>query len=86
MNLLRNSRYDGKREKFIRMIRVHAAAVKNINSAVGVKNSLKQTFTGSCPESISKYKKEGEAMVELDQFKVTLTSYETPLAEVRDSL
>lgn len=30
--------------------------------------------------------KEGEAMVELDQFKVTLLSYETPLAEVRDSL
>ena len=25
-------------------------------------------------------------MVELDQFKVTLTSYETPLAEVRESL
>ncbi len=34
----------------------------------------------------AKNKKEGEAMVELDQFKVTLTSYETPLAEVRDSL
>ncbi len=34
----------------------------------------------------AKNKKEGEAMVELDQFKVTLISYETPLAEVRDSL
>lgn len=39
----------------------------------------------SCSQLL-KYKKEGEAMVELDQFKVTLISYETPLAEVRDSL
>ena len=30
--------------------------------------------------------KEGAGMVELDQFKVTLASYETPLVEVRDSL
>jgi len=31
-------------------------------------------------------KKEGEAMVELDQFKVVLNSYTKPLVEVRDSL
>jgi hypothetical protein len=30
--------------------------------------------------------KEGEAMVELDQFKVILNSYSKPLVEVRDSL
>ena len=30
--------------------------------------------------------KEGEAVVELDQFKYTLNKYEKPLVEVRDSL
>jgi hypothetical protein len=30
--------------------------------------------------------KEGEAVVELDQFKYTLNTYEKPLVEVRDSL
>ena len=33
-----------------------------------------------------KYKKEGEAMVELDQFKTILASYTEQLVEVRDSL
>ena len=33
-----------------------------------------------------KYKKEGEAMVELDQFKTILAAYTEPLVEVRDSL
>ena len=33
-----------------------------------------------------KYKKEGEAMVELDQFKTVLATYTEPLVEVRDSL
>ena len=28
--------------------------------------------------------KEGEAVVELDQFKYTLNTYEKPLVEVRD--
>ncbi len=31
-------------------------------------------------------KKEGEAMVELDQFKSILATYTEPLVEVRDSL
>ncbi len=31
-------------------------------------------------------KKEGEAMVELDQFKTILATYTEPLVEVRDSL
>jgi hypothetical protein len=35
---------------------------------------------------IEQFKKEGEAMVELDEFKVILGSYEKPLVEVRDSL
>lgn len=34
----------------------------------------------------NKFKKEGEAVVELDQFKSTLLTYEKPLVEVRDSL
>ncbi len=33
-----------------------------------------------------KIKKEGEAVVELDQFKSVLATYTEPLAEVRDSL
>ena len=35
---------------------------------------------------LEKYKKEGEAMVELDQFKSILATYTEPLVEVRDSL
>ena len=35
---------------------------------------------------IYNHMKEGEAMVELDQFKVILNSYAGPLVEVRDSL
>ena len=30
--------------------------------------------------------KEGDTMVELDQFKYTLSTFEKPLVEVRDSL
>ena len=48
-------------------------------------NSRSNEEPGNAMEK-EKNKKEGEAMVELDQFKVTLISYETPLAEVRDSL
>ena len=33
-----------------------------------------------------KIKKEGEAVVELDQFKSILATYTEPLVEVRDSL
>ena len=31
-------------------------------------------------------KKEGDTVVELDQFKYTLSTYDKPLVEVRDSL
>ena len=34
----------------------------------------------------SKKKKEGDTVVELDQFKYTLSTYDKPLVEVRDSL
>ena len=43
----------------------------------------KNTF---CAALLEKYKKEGEAMVELDQFKSILATYTEPLVEVRDSL
>ena len=33
-----------------------------------------------------KLRKEGEAVVELDEFKTILNSYTKPLVEVRDSL
>ena len=33
-----------------------------------------------------KYKKEGDTVVELDQFKSVLATYTEPLVEVRDSL
>ena len=32
------------------------------------------------------YMKEGDTVVELDQFKYTLSTFEKPLVEVRDSL
>ncbi len=59
------------------MIRVHAEAVRSTSSAVAEK-----------PESclIYKMKKVVNAMVELDQMKQELQTYESPLAEVRDSL
>jgi len=34
----------------------------------------------------NKIMKEGDAVVELDQMKTEILTYETPLAEVRDSL
>ena len=37
-------------------------------------------------DSSAEFKKEGEAMVELDQFKGILATYTEPLVEVRDSL
>ena len=36
--------------------------------------------------TITKTWKEGDAVVELDQMKTEILTYETPLAEVRDSL
>ncbi len=52
------------------MIRVRAEAERNINSAAAEKNK----------------KRKVKRMVELDQFKYILGTYEKPLVEVRDSL
>ena len=38
------------------------------------------------PENKNIKKKAGEAVVELDNFKYTLSTYDKPLVEVRDSL
>ena len=43
-------------------------------------------LSGSPDFQIKKYKTVGETVVELDQFKTELNSYEGPLVEVRDSL
>ena len=37
-------------------------------------------------EAIKKIMKEGDTVVELDQFKYTLSTFQKPLVEVRDSL
>lgn len=71
---------------------------RNINSAADVlnksyMNELKIFLRGSkpCRGIFAKYlkiynKKAGEAVVELDNFKYTLSTYDKPLVEVRDSL
>ncbi len=56
------------------MIRVRAAAVRSTSSAAAGKHKTKFEF------------KVVNAMVELDQMKQELQTYESPLAEVRDSL
>ena len=44
-------------------------------------------YAGGFLQSIkNKNKKAGEAVVELDNFKYTLSTYDKPLVEVRDSL
>jgi hypothetical protein len=44
-------------------------------------------FAGHCEKKYKIYNmKEGDTMVELDQFKYTLSTFEKPLVEVRDSL
>lgn len=57
------------------MIHVHAAAVKSINNAADVIN-----------KKIKNIKQRGDTVVELDQFKSILGTYEEPLNELRDSL
>ncbi len=52
------------------MIRVHAAQERNISSAADE----------------NKYRMEVKKMVELDQFKFDLNTYNQPLQELRDSL
>ena len=44
------------------------------------------TKTSRTVTSIYNKMKEGDTMVELDQFKYTLSTFEKPLVEVRDSL
>lgn len=56
------------------MTPVPVEAVKNINSAAAEINKYNQSM------------KVGETVVELDQFKYTLSTYQKPLVEVRDSL
>lgn len=46
---------------------------------------MAEAFSGY--DMLHKYKlKEGDTVVELDQFKYTLSTFEKPLVEVRDSL
>ncbi len=47
---------------------------------------MKRTGIAGKTGSVCIIKKEGETVVELDQFKVILNSYTKPLVEVRDSL
>ena len=80
------------------MIHAHAVRERNISSAADVLNSilyfeLKNLPVRSKPRrgifaKKNKILKEkaGEAVVELDNFKYTLSTYDKPLVEVRDSL
>lgn len=65
-----------RKQKFIRTIPVLVEVERNINSVVEEKHKQIE----------SKIKKVVNAMVELDQMKQELQTYESPLAEVRDSL
>ena len=56
------------------MIHVHAAAERSTNSAAAESRIRK------------KCRKKVTLMVELDNMKMEIQAYETPLAEVRDSL
>ncbi len=60
------------------MILVHAAAARSTSSAAGERAENSSI--------LYKIKKVVNAMVELDQMKQELQTYESPLAEVRDSL
>lgn len=75
MNLHRLPRSAAQPRRFIQMIPVHAAPVKNINSAAA-ENRFKS----------KKIRKQVKLVVELDQFKYTLSTFKKPLVEVRDSL
>ena len=70
------------------MIRARVEAERNTNSAADVKNKKMQTAADrNCLlQSAFSLRKEGDRVVELDQFKYTLGTYEKPLLEVRDSL
>lgn len=59
------------------MIHVLVEVVKSINNVVDEKRKLVNSF---------KNRKRVTVMVALDQMKSEIQAYETPLAEVRDSL
>ena len=79
------------------MIHAHAVLERNISSAADVLNSLLYFELKNLPvrskprrgifvKKINLKEKAGEAVVELDNFKYTLSTYDKPLVEVRDSL
>ena len=59
------------------MIHAHAAAARNTNSVAA--DCSNRPFANI-------YKKVGDRMVDLDRYKYTLSTYQKPLLEVRDSL
>ena len=60
------------------MIHVHVEAVRSINSAADVNKNV--------PVFHAFKIERGDSVVELDQYKGRLSAYESPLAEMRDSL
>lgn len=68
----------GKIKKFTLTTRVHVEAERSINSAADGSSRDR--------ENQEQRIERGDRVVELDQFKTRLTAYESPLAEVRDSL
>ena len=57
-----------------------------VEQKVERESNVKVTGTNRDPGSASAPMKEGEAVVEFDNFKHTLSTYDKPLVEVRDSL
>jgi len=72
------------------MIHVHAEVVKSLKTVAENNIEMIQCFEKSIFGFLKVYfikkKKVVNAVVELDQMKLELASYESPLAEVRDSL
>ena len=76
------------------MIRVHAEAVKSLNSAAAESKRYNDNTLDSgrlkwqtpIKNILFLWKVWWRIVVELDQMKVELQAYKTPLAEVRDSL
>ena len=62
----------------------HVAAARNISSVT--EGSNKDRSEGIQIQISNNNMKVGEAVVELDNFKYTLSTYDKPLVEVRDSL
>ena len=74
-------------------LRLGAVYLRNKSTSV-ILGAIPHTVVGKisvfrlCPGglAVGDFKREGEAMVELDQFKSILATYTEPLVEVRDSL